>query len=324
MKFAAGSMFRSTPSMRPSIPALIHTGHRQNRFHSTRYSKPDYVRVERRFKCRKGRRWRRRTPPNSTHGRLRTPRNLSHAAAKEPAKLNPGDLRWQADRKRRLACLRHQVRGAASRLRLFALSLSLVSRRGLLDRSLYGRHAYHHASRIQCGSEWRSQNRPSQRRWHDVFLPLRQNQFPRQPGIGKGQSNEISSQGVSSNVFFRDDKAALAQTYGDETGKIMTFFTGEYGLALQANLTLVETEPGAVTGDSAPGIVFLHQVNLKTSEHQGSRESALAAVVGHAGFAIKSQLPLATERARPLLGIALHRTHCRSGPDGNGPEKYLR
>jgi aminopeptidase N len=49
----------------------------------------------------------------------------------------------------------------------------------------------------------------------------------------------------------------MAQAYGDETGKIMTYFTGTYGLAPQARLTLVETEAGSVNGYSAPGIVFL-------------------------------------------------------------------
>ena len=102
--------------------------------------------------------------------------------------------------------------------------------------------------------------------------------FPGSLAIVKGNPTKVSSQGVSSNVFFRDDKAALAQTYGDETGKIMTFFTGEYGLAPQANLTLVETEPGAVTGYSAPGIVFLSpsaiskQVNTRVLANQLSRQ----------------------------------------------------
>ena len=68
---------------------------------------------------------------------------------------------------------------------------------------------------------------------------------------------KVSSQGIATDVFFRGDKALHAQPYGEETGKIMTFFTGEYGLAPQANLTLVETEDGAVNGYSAPGIVFL-------------------------------------------------------------------
>jgi aminopeptidase N len=75
--------------------------------------------------------------------------------------------------------------------------------------------------------------------------------------ILQGEPSKVSSQGIATDVFFRGDKALHAQAYGEETGKIMTFFTGEYGLAPQANLTLVETEDGAVNGYSAPGIVFL-------------------------------------------------------------------
>ncbi len=37
----------------------------------------------------------------------------------------------------------------------------------------------------------------------------------------------------------------------------MTFLTSIYGLAPQANLTLVETEDGTPNGYSAPGIIFL-------------------------------------------------------------------
>jgi aminopeptidase N len=45
--------------------------------------------------------------------------------------------------------------------------------------------------------------------------------------------------------------------YGEQTGKIMSFLTSQYGLAPQANMTLVETEAGAVANFAAPGIVFL-------------------------------------------------------------------
>ncbi|HEY3457645.1 MAG TPA: M1 family aminopeptidase [Bryobacteraceae bacterium] len=81
--------------------------------------------------------------------------------------------------------------------------------------------------------------------------------FPGSIAILQGEPTKVSSQGIATDVFFHGDKALHAQAYGEETGKIMTFFTGEYGLAPQANLTLVETEDGAVNGYSAPGIIFL-------------------------------------------------------------------
>ncbi len=49
----------------------------------------------------------------------------------------------------------------------------------------------------------------------------------------------------------------MASAYGEETGKILSFLTSIYGLAPQANLTLVETEDGTPNGFSAPGIIFL-------------------------------------------------------------------
>jgi tetratricopeptide (TPR) repeat protein len=102
--------------------------------------------------------------------------------------------------------------------------------------------------------------------------------FPASIAIVKGDPVRVSSQGITSQVFFRDQHAADAQAYGDEAGKILTFLTSEYGLAPQANLTFIETEAGAVNGYSAPGIVFLspnaitHQVNTRVLANQLSRQ----------------------------------------------------
>jgi aminopeptidase N len=102
--------------------------------------------------------------------------------------------------------------------------------------------------------------------------------FPGSIAILQGDPARVSSQGIATDVFFRGDKALHAQAYGEEVGKIMTFFTGEYGLAPQANLALVETEDGAVSGYSAPGIVFLapsaitKQANWRVLANQLSRQ----------------------------------------------------
>jgi aminopeptidase N len=89
-----------------------------------------------------------------------------------------------------------------------------------------------------------------------------QTSFPGSLAIVKGDGVKVSSQGISSQVYFRDQLAANAQTYGDEAGKMMSFFTGEYGLAPQASLTIVETEDGAVSGYWAPGLVFLAPASI--------------------------------------------------------------
>jgi aminopeptidase N len=88
--------------------------------------------------------------------------------------------------------------------------------------------------------------------------------FPGSIAIVKGQPVRVSSQGINSEVFFRDAQSGSAQSYGDEAGKIMTFLTSEYGLAPQANMTLVETEAGAVNGYCAPGLIFLAPGSITT------------------------------------------------------------
>jgi tetratricopeptide (TPR) repeat protein len=102
--------------------------------------------------------------------------------------------------------------------------------------------------------------------------------FPGSIAIVKGEPVRVTSQGINAQVFFRDQLQANAQVYGEEIGKVMTFFTAEYGLAPQANLAVVETEQGAVNGYSAPGIVFLapgsitRQVNTRILANQLSRQ----------------------------------------------------
>ncbi len=102
--------------------------------------------------------------------------------------------------------------------------------------------------------------------------------FPGSIAIVKNDPVRVSSQGITSQVYFRDQQAADAQAYGDETGKIMTQFTSEYGLAPQSSMALIETEAGAVNGYSAPGLVFLapsaitKQVNTRVLANQLSRQ----------------------------------------------------
>jgi hypothetical protein len=68
----------------------------------------------------------------------------------------------------------------------------------------------------------------------------------------------VNAEGVQSRIFFRGEKANLAQAYGDETGKLVRMLQKFFGLPPSANLVLFETEAGAPNGYSAPGIVFLN------------------------------------------------------------------
>lgn len=102
--------------------------------------------------------------------------------------------------------------------------------------------------------------------------------FPGSIAIVKDNPQRVSSEGVTTDVFFRDQQAEQAHDYGEETGRIMTFLTSEYGLAPQANLQVVETENGAVNGYSAPGLIFLtpgsitKPVNTRVLVNQLSRQ----------------------------------------------------
>ncbi len=80
--------------------------------------------------------------------------------------------------------------------------------------------------------------------------------FPGSIAVVSGDPVKVSSEGVNSTMYFRQKKS-MAQAYGDEAAKIMTFLTSVYGLPPQANLTLVETEDGTPNGYSAPGLIFL-------------------------------------------------------------------
>jgi len=80
--------------------------------------------------------------------------------------------------------------------------------------------------------------------------------FPGSIAVVQGDPVKVNSEGVTTSVYFRQKKD-MANAYGEDTGKILSFLTSVYGLAPQANLTLVETEDGTPNGYSAPGIIFL-------------------------------------------------------------------
>ena len=86
--------------------------------------------------------------------------------------------------------------------------------------------------------------------------------FPGSIAVVKGDPAKVQSEGVTTSLYFRGGEADLAQLYGQETGKVMSYFTGLYGLPPYANLTLVETEDGAPNGYAAPGLLFLSPKGL--------------------------------------------------------------
>jgi tetratricopeptide (TPR) repeat protein len=102
--------------------------------------------------------------------------------------------------------------------------------------------------------------------------------FPGSIAVVKDPGTKVSSEGVTSTLYFRDADKAMAQQYGEQIGQMMTHFTGIFGLPPNANLTVVETESGAPNGYSAPGMMFLSpqaigkQVGAKLLANQISRQ----------------------------------------------------
>ena len=79
--------------------------------------------------------------------------------------------------------------------------------------------------------------------------------FPGSIAVVKdGPGTPVKSEGVTTFLYFHGSEQPMANAYGQEAGKIMTHFTGLFGLPPYANLTVVETENGAPNGYSAPGL----------------------------------------------------------------------
>jgi tetratricopeptide (TPR) repeat protein len=102
--------------------------------------------------------------------------------------------------------------------------------------------------------------------------------FPGSIAVVKDPGTKVSSEGVTSTLYFRDAEKAMAQQYGEQIGQMMTHFTGIFGLPPNANLAVVETETGAPNGYTAPGMMFLSpqaigkQVGAKLLANQISRQ----------------------------------------------------
>ena len=102
--------------------------------------------------------------------------------------------------------------------------------------------------------------------------------FPGSIAVVRGDATKVNSEGVTTSLYFRGAEKAMANVYGQETGKVVTYFTGMFGLPPYANLALVETEDGAPNGFSAPGVIFLNprgigrDVSTKLLANQISRQ----------------------------------------------------
>jgi hypothetical protein len=102
--------------------------------------------------------------------------------------------------------------------------------------------------------------------------------FPGSIAVVKGNPAKVPAEGVTTSLYFRGAEAAMAQQYGELMGRMMSWFTGTFGLPPYANLTVVETEAGAPNGYAAPGLIFLaprgisQRANEKLLANQISRQ----------------------------------------------------
>ncbi len=102
--------------------------------------------------------------------------------------------------------------------------------------------------------------------------------FPGSIAVAKGDPASVTAEGVTTTLYFRGAEREMTGVYGQETGKLVSYFTGLFGLPPVANLTIVETESGAPNGYAAPGLLFLNprgigkQINTKLLANQVSRQ----------------------------------------------------
>ena len=102
--------------------------------------------------------------------------------------------------------------------------------------------------------------------------------FPGSIAVVKDSPVRTNSEGITTLLYFRGAEAANANAYGAATAQMVNHFTGVFGLAPYANLTIVETEDGAPNGYSAPGLIFLNpraiskEVNSNVLVNQVARQ----------------------------------------------------
>lgn len=101
--------------------------------------------------------------------------------------------------------------------------------------------------------------------------------FPGSIAVVKDAPVKVNSQGVSTELYFREAKD-MAQAYGEEMGKAMAYFTSIYGLPPYSTLVVMETDNSAPNGYAGPGIIFLSprgigkQPNLRLIANQTARQ----------------------------------------------------
>jgi Tfp pilus assembly protein PilF len=81
--------------------------------------------------------------------------------------------------------------------------------------------------------------------------------FPGDIAVVKGDGVKNATDGIATTLYFRGAEASMANAYGAATAQLMNYFTGIYGLAPYANMSVIETADGSPNGYAAPGLIFI-------------------------------------------------------------------
>jgi tetratricopeptide (TPR) repeat protein len=81
--------------------------------------------------------------------------------------------------------------------------------------------------------------------------------FPGSIAIVSGELDRLESEGVTTEVAFRNATPELKQAYADAVGQMIRFHSEKFGAPYASSLVLVETGEFAPASYAAPGIVFL-------------------------------------------------------------------
>jgi hypothetical protein len=93
--------------------------------------------------------------------------------------------------------------------------------------------------------------------------------FPGSIAVVKDPGVKVTSEGVTTALYFRGPEQSMAQQYGALIGQQMVFFSGMLGVPQYANLTVVETEAGSENGYAAPGLIFLSPAGIGKQVNAG-------------------------------------------------------
>jgi aminopeptidase N len=81
--------------------------------------------------------------------------------------------------------------------------------------------------------------------------------FPGSIAVIPNDPARLESEGITTEIAFKEDKTELKQAFADATSEMVRFFSEKFGPPYSSSLVLVETSDTAPPAFAAPGIIFL-------------------------------------------------------------------